>query len=97
MWRYISFIVRRIHGLSTHRPRGMCAIPLRGLSFLGLHVVIGEVRGQTTDQDDSVDGDAAGGLVGLVVRGRGVGGGGLGDRVVGLPRVLVSWVRKCRL
>lgn len=90
IWRYIFLIVRHMHHLVTagmaHLSASslhlLLAQPLRGL--LLLHVVVGEVSGETANEDDSVDRDAAGGLVGLVVRGRGVDGGGLGDGVVGL-------------
>lgn len=90
IWRYILLIVRHLHHLVTagvaRRSASplhlLSALPLRGL--LLLHVVVGEVSSETTDEDDGVDRNATGGLVGLVVRGRGVDSGGLGDGVVGL-------------
>lgn len=62
------------------------------LSLLLLQVLVAEIGDQTTDDDDSVDTDTSGGLVGLA-GGRGsVGSGALGHRVSGL-NVAISMVR----
>lgn len=66
----LNFFCRWSHALSIpHILPSPIGSRLRGLSLLGLHVVVGKVGAETTDQDDGVDGDATGGLVGLGVRG----------------------------